>query len=166
MNSQGPPFYGKFRGVVSHNTDPSQRGRIRANVQGLFDKEPCGWAMPSVPYAGNGVGFLMLPPVKASVWIEFEQGDPSRPIWTGCFWEEGEQAPVTPAIPEMKVIKTEVGTITLNDTQGAGGITIETGNGMKIVIDPQQMKIDNGQNGVITLQGQRVLVNDGALEVT
>ena len=29
----------------------------------------------------------------AGVWIEFEGGDVSYPIWTGCFWRDGEAPP-------------------------------------------------------------------------
>ena len=78
MNNQGPPFYGKFRGVVTDNRDPLFMGRIRAKVTDIFGDEKTGWAMPAVPYAGKGVGFYMIPPEKASVWIEFENGDPHR----------------------------------------------------------------------------------------
>ena len=46
------------------------------------DKETA-WALPSVPYAGNGVGFVFIPPIGTNVWIEFENGDPDTPIWSG-----------------------------------------------------------------------------------
>ena len=52
MNGEGR-FYGKFRGVVSDNRDPSNLGRIRAKVADVFGEEASGWAMPSVPYAGS-----------------------------------------------------------------------------------------------------------------
>jgi len=97
------------------------------------------------------------------VWIEFEHGDPDYPIWTGCFWAQGE-VPASPAVAEMKVLKTDVGTITLNDVTGAGGITIETTMGMKIVMSAAGLEINN-QKGSIKLTGLQVSVNDGALEV-
>ena len=49
-----------------------------------------GWAAPCVPYAGPQVGFVMLPDVGSGVWIEFEGGDVSFPIWTGCYWNSGD----------------------------------------------------------------------------
>jgi hypothetical protein len=36
-------------------------------------------------YAGPGSAYA-IPPVDAGVWVEFEAGDPSRPIWTGGWW--------------------------------------------------------------------------------
>ena len=46
--------------------------------------------MPCVPYAGPNVGFAFLPEVGSGVWIEFEGGDVSYPIWVGGYWREGE----------------------------------------------------------------------------
>jgi len=159
-------FYGKFRGVVSDNSDPLMLGRIRAKVQDVLGDQESGWAMPAVPYAGNGVGLFLIPPTDASVWIEFEHGDPDYPIWTGCFWAQGE-LPVTPAVAAKKVLKTDTATITLDDTPGAGGITIETtqGTGAKIVMDMQGILISNGTWSV-KLSASSVSINDGALEVT
>jgi uncharacterized protein involved in type VI secretion and phage assembly len=162
MNAQGPPFYGKYRGVVTDNRDPVQLGRVRARVPDVLGDQESGWAMPAVPYAGKGVGFFLIPPVDALVWFEFEHGDPDHPIWTGCFWATGE----LDAVPEKKVLKTDAGTITLDDTPGAGGITIETAIGMRIKISTQGIEITNGQNGTIELTGPQVSVNNGALEVT
>ncbi|GAC1342981.1 MAG: phage baseplate assembly protein V [Ktedonobacteraceae bacterium] len=165
MNGQGQPFYGKFRGVVTDNLDPLMLGRIRAKVLDVLGDQESGWAMPSVPYAGKGVGLFLIPPTKAGVWIEFEHGDPDYPIWTGCFWAQGE-LPATPAIADMKVLKTDLCTITLSDVQGIGGITIETtiGAGAKIVMDVQGIEITSGL-GKIKLTASGVSVNDGALEV-
>lgn len=157
-------FLGKFRGVVTDNRDPLMLGRVRARVQDVFGENESGWALPSLPYAGRGVGLFLVPPVDASVWIEFEHGDPDYPIWTGCFWSQGE-LPATPAVAEMKVLKTDTGTITINDLPGIGGITIETSAGMKIVINMQGIEINDGIGGSIKLTGPQVSINDGALEV-
>jgi uncharacterized protein involved in type VI secretion and phage assembly len=164
MNGQGPPFYGKFRGVVTDNRDPLMLGRIRAKVQDVLGENESGWATPSLPYAGKDVGLFLIPPKDAWVWIEFEHGDPDYPIWSGCFWAQGE-LPATPAVAEMKVLKTDVATITLNDLPGAGGITIETSDGKKITINTLMMEITNG-TWSIKLTPTSVSINDGALEVT
>jgi len=139
-----------------------QLGRVRARVQDVLGDQESGWAMPAVPYAGKGVGFFLIPPVDALVWFEFEHGDPARPIWTGCFWATGE----LDAVPEKTVLKTDAGTITLDDTPGAGGITTETAIGMRIKISAQGIEITNGQGGTIQHTGPQVSVNNGALEVT
>mgnify|MGYP001325562114 FL=1 len=157
-------YYGKFRGVVVDNKDPNQLGRLTARVPDVFGDETSGWALPATPYAGDGVGLYLIPPVGASVWIEFEHGDPEYPIWSGCFWASSE-VPASPASPDVKVLKTTAGTITINDTSGSAGITIETADGKKIVMDSGGIEITVGQ-AVVKLSGPTVSVNSGALEVT
>jgi uncharacterized protein involved in type VI secretion and phage assembly len=161
----GPPFYGKYRGAVTDNRDPLSMARVRARVPDVLGENESGWALPCVPYAGNGVGLFFIPPINSSVWIEFENGDPDYPIWTGCFWSTAEEMPLTPAVPEKKVLKTEAGIITLDDTPGAGQLVIETTAGMKLSISTSGITIDDGQGGSIKLSGPSVSINDDALEV-
>ena len=162
MNGQRP-FYGKFRGVVSDNGDPNNLGRIRAKVPDVYGEEESGWALPSVPYAGKSVGLFLVPPTNALVWIEFEHGDPDYPIWSGCFWADGE-VPVSPASADKKVLKTGAGTITLDDTQGSTSITIETTNSLKLKMDQQGIENSNGSQKIM-ISSSSVSVDDGALEV-
>src|SRR5262245_48952348 len=126
--------------------------------------------MPCAPFGGRGMGFFALPTVGAGVWIEFECGDPDYPIWSGCWWGEAtELPPLLLAAPLYKkvMLKTADGhSITLDDTPGTGGITLEASGGQKIVIDSSGIEINNGQGGTIKLAGSQVSVNNGALEVT
>ncbi|MEN9937365.1 MAG: hypothetical protein RLZZ387_3944 [Chloroflexota bacterium] len=158
-------YYGKYRGKVENNIDPLQQGRVQVSCPAVLGDGRMSWAMPSTPYAGRGVGFFMVPPVGANVWVEFEGGDPNYPIVGGCFWGAGE-VPAAPALAEMKVIKTDAGTITINDLPGAGGITIETTLGMKITITAGGVELTTGQGASVKLSGPQVSINNGALEVT
>ena len=85
-NSSSGEFYGKYRGTVTNIKDPKGMGRIKAKVPDVMGDQESGWAMPCAPFAGSNSGFFALPSENASVWIEFEQGDPERPIWSGCWW--------------------------------------------------------------------------------
>ena len=85
-------FFGKYRGRVIDNRDPLRLGRLSVEVPDVLGPA-FGWALPCVPYAGPGVGFLATPPTGANVWVEFEAGDPDRPIWSGCFWGPRELPP-------------------------------------------------------------------------
>ena len=123
--AQRGPFFGKYRGTVLDNIDLLGLGRILAYVpavQGaLFN-----WALPCAPYAGLEVGFWTMPQIGSNVWIEFEGGSPDHPIWSGCFWEEGEAAFVQALSPEdpamIKALRTDFCTLIFNDTPEVGGM--------------------------------------------
>lgn len=88
-------YVGKYRGVVHDNADPEHRGRIQAIVPRLLGPTtPTGWALPSSPYAGPDQGFFTVPDKGAAVWVEFEEGDLSSPIWSGGFWGAPQEADV------------------------------------------------------------------------
>jgi len=155
--------FGKYRGLVTDNQDPSSLGRIRARVPEVLGGVETGWALPCVPFAGDNIGMFTVPPASAGVWIEFEAGDVSRPIWSGCWWGDG-QIPDQVAV-EVKVIKTESGhTITLDDTDGSAKVEIVDADGGKVVLDQSGIEISKGGKKVVLSQSS-VSINDGALEV-
>lgn len=141
-------YYGKYRGLVTDNADPRRIGRLRARVQELLGDVPSGWALPCAPYAGNGEGQYTVPPVGAGVWIEFESGDLSRPIWSGCWWSENqvpEDNSGTAATPALKIIRSENGLmVTLDDDSRT--ITVSDANGRNML----EIKVQQGQ---ITVKG-------------
>jgi uncharacterized protein involved in type VI secretion and phage assembly len=131
--------------------------------------------MPSVPYAGPGVGFFAIPPNGANVWVEFEGGDSDYPIWAGCFWGMDQALPVppavakTPAAAQTKVFKTDGLTLTVNDRPGGGEVTVEVSppvvaTALKIVLDSSGIELSNG-NASVKLSPLSVSLNNGALEV-
>ncbi|MCU0627111.1 MAG: phage baseplate assembly protein V [Gemmatimonadaceae bacterium] len=140
------------------------KGRVQVSCPAVLGDGSLSWAMPSVPYAGSGVGLFLVPPQGANVWVEFEGGDPGYPIIGGCFWGPGE-APAVPALAEMKVLRTDGATITLNDLPGVGGVTIELASGAKISMTATGVEITNGTGATIKMSGPQVTVNNGALEV-
>jgi uncharacterized protein involved in type VI secretion and phage assembly len=164
----GKTFYGKYRGIVTDNQDPLNMGRIRAKVLDVLGDDASGWALPCVPFAGDGMGFYAIPDVGARVWMEFEQGDPDFPIWTGCWWGSQEELPDEADDIQKVVIKTKNGQIIILDGSGAGEITIKMGDeqAQSIVMNSESIKIDNGSEATIELSGPTVSVNNDALEVT
>ena len=105
-------YFGKYRGTVSDNNDTSSLGRLKVRVPAVLGSIEL-WAMPCVPYAGAQVAFFAMPPNGSGVWVEFEGGDPSFPVWSGFFWGTG-QLPTT-AAPAIKLWKTASVTITIDD---------------------------------------------------
>ncbi|MCC6168601.1 MAG: hypothetical protein IT329_15375 [Caldilineaceae bacterium] len=153
-------YYGKYRGAVT-DVDADTL-RIKAKVPAVLGEQNSGWCMPCVPYAGPDVGLVFLPEPGAGVWIEFEGGDVSYPIWTGCYWREGEQP--ADATPTVKAIVTAAGHSILFDDDGET-VTITDANDNTITLDSSGLTLERGGKKVVISQAS-VSVNDGALEVT
>jgi len=176
--SSGPTpgrFYGKYRGFVVENIDPEQIGRVLVQVPDVLGEIPSSWAMPCVPAAGIQSGLFIVPPIGSQVWIEFEQGDPNYPIWTGGFWGLVADVPIfataPPAIPpgqNIVIQTTGQNMIMVSDAPPSpvtGGIVLKSVSGAMIVINETGIYISNGQGATITLTGPAVDVNLGALTV-
>jgi uncharacterized protein involved in type VI secretion and phage assembly len=151
-------YFGKYRGTVSDNQDPTNRGRIKVKVPAVLgDLEV--WAMPCVPYAGDQVGFYSLPPQGSGVWVEFEGGDPSCPIWAGCFWADNELPDTTG--PDVKVWKTDAHTVKLDDAQDE--LLIQNGSASKttyatdVTVESGRSTLTVGSGGVVSEAGANKL---------
>jgi hypothetical protein len=149
-----PQFFGKYRGKVTNNQDPMNLGRLQVSVPAVLGEGRDSWAMPCVPYAGSQVGFLALPPVDANIWVEFEDGDPDYPIWSGCFWGPGEM-PITPALPEIKFFKTNGITLTLSEIDPTRGFTIEVAPPLV----PQPLTLQMNADGIKISNGTQIIIN-------
>jgi len=154
-------FYGKYRGSVTDVDDATLR--IKAKVPAVLGQQKSGWCMPCVPYAGAGAGMAFIPEVGAGVWIEFEGGDVSYPIWAGCYWRSGELP--EDAKPKVKAIVTKEGLKILLDDD-SGKIAISDKNDNTITLDSDGVKIAHGDSKKIEITSSSVKVNDGNLEVS
>jgi uncharacterized protein involved in type VI secretion and phage assembly len=169
-------YYGKYRGTVIENIDPQQIGRVLAQVPDVLGQTTSSWAMPCVPAAGAQAGCFIVPPIGSQVWIEFEQGNPDYPIWSGGFWGSTADVPALatapPAIPPGQniVIQTSgENMLIVSDAPGTpatGGIVLMSASGASIVVNESGIYIDNGQGATITLVGPSVDLNTGGLTVT
>jgi Type VI secretion system/phage-baseplate injector OB domain len=160
--------FGKYRGLVTNNIDPNRMGRLQVACPTVLEANPLAWAMPCVPFAGLGEGFYMMPMPGSNVWVEFEAGDPGRPIWSGCFWTTN-QIPTEALLPTVRTISTLAARLTLDDTPGIGGVTITVGPPAVAVPCTISCGIDGIEITVgkakIMLDVVMVNVNDGALQV-
>lgn len=170
MSAPAPPrrFFGKYRGTVKNNVDPLQQGRVQVSCPAVLGDGQLSWAMPCSPYAGDQVGLFLVPPNDANVWVEFEAGDPDSPILAGCFWGTGE-VPASPALAQMKVLKTDAISVELNDLPGGGGLTVTVGSpavATTVTIAATSSGLELSVSGSkVVLSPVSVSVNDGALEV-
>jgi uncharacterized protein involved in type VI secretion and phage assembly len=165
-------YVGKYRGTVFNNVDPKQQGRLQAVVPDVLGSTPSSWAMACVPFTGSQAGLWTVPPVGAGVWIEFEQGDPDFPVWSGGWWGSAADPPalalsVPPPVSHVVLQTTGQNTISISDAPGpAGGLLLKSTTGAVIMVNSLGITLSNGQGASIVLSGPAVTVNNGALMVT
>lgn len=156
-------YFGKYRGLVAENEDPEQLGRLRLLVPSLFGETVTGWALPCLPFGGLAdQGLFLVPEVGARVWVEFEQGDPSRPIWVGTFWQASGEAPAEAALtpPTTRLLKTASGHLLQFDDR-AGEETLR-------LLHPRNAELTIDRDGSLALtdaQGASVTLDADAGEV-
>ena len=151
--------FGKYRGVVV-NVDAATM-RVQASVPSVLPLQTSGWASPCVPYAGPQVGFMMLPEIGSGVWIEFEGGDVSYPIWSGCYWNGGEVP--SSAAATLKTIVTTAGALSF-DTQ-ANTVTLADASNDNVVLNGSSVTTTAG-GASIAAGPASVSINGSALVVT
>jgi uncharacterized protein involved in type VI secretion and phage assembly len=171
----GRSFYGKYRGTVLLNMDPELRGRITCMVPDVLGIVPTSWAEPCTPLAGPTgppMGVYMVPPPGAGVWVEFEQGDPDFPIWSGCRWGGASDVPPLahaglPISPNIVMQTAGQNTFMISDLPGpTGGLMLKSATGASIIVNDTGIYIQNGKGASLIMTGPTVTINNGALVIT
>jgi uncharacterized protein involved in type VI secretion and phage assembly len=167
-------YYGKYKGTVINNIDPMLSGRLMVTIPDVTSLTPSSWAVPCVPLAGPTgppMGVYLVPPIGAGVWVEFEAGDPMRPIWTGCRWGTPSDVPPLahlglPISPNIVLQTAGQNSIVISDLPGpTGGIMLKSTTGAMILVNDIGITISNGKGAMITMLGPTVTINNGALTI-
>jgi hypothetical protein len=67
---------GLYSAVVMNNADPLQKNRLLLQVPQLTGYAVTDWALPVL----RGV---LLPAIGDNVWVAFQAGDITHPLWIG-----------------------------------------------------------------------------------
>jgi uncharacterized protein involved in type VI secretion and phage assembly len=148
--STGPGglFYGVYPARVTDIVDPDQQGRVKVRLPWSPDAGDSNyetWARLATMMGGNNRGTFFIPDVDDEVLVAFEGGNPRRPYVVGALWN-GQDSP-----PEqmdgagenyLKTILSRQGVrITLDDTDGATKLRLETPEGQSIVLSDEDLSI-------------------------
>lgn len=77
-------FFGLYRGNVYSNKDPLNQGRLRLRVPQVLADQITDWAWPVDTSAAE----FEVPSVGQGIWVAFEGGNPSFPVWVGTFGKD------------------------------------------------------------------------------
>lgn len=75
-------YFGKYRAIVTETNDAKKQ--IKVQCPAIYANYSSGWCNPCIPIMQDA-SMLKMPSVDEPVWIEFEQGDISKPIWVGTW---------------------------------------------------------------------------------
>lgn len=135
-------YYSIYRAEVVDNEDEEERGRIQVKVPSLFGENlPLPeWACPKdFRAAGTGKGEFYVPDVGDYVYVEFENGDPRFPVYSGGWHAKEELDPdfaYIDGVPKIRGIKTRYGhSLRFDETEGEEKIILNTKAGHYIILD-------------------------------
>ena len=80
MSEPAMSFFAVYRATVTDTVDPQGKGRIQVTIPAVATAVQ--WAAVCLPTA-VGSGAVQLPEVGSAVWVAFEGGDASRPVYLG-----------------------------------------------------------------------------------
>ena len=96
-----------------------EHGRIKVQFhwdrEGQKDENSSCWVRVATPWSGKDWGMVAIPRIGQEVVIQFEEGDPDRPICTGMLWNQDTKPAFT--YPDDA---TQLG-IRSNSSKGGGG---------------------------------------------
>jgi type VI secretion system secreted protein VgrG len=109
----------KVVGKAGEEIWTDQYGRIKIQFpwdrDGKNDEASSCWVRVVLPWSGKGFGMQFIPRIGQEVIVTFIDGDPDRPLVTGCVYNGGNALPYAlPANQTQSGIKT-------NSSKGGGG---------------------------------------------
>jgi hypothetical protein len=169
---------GLYRGEIVNRDDPLRVGRCKVKVYQVYRDIPendIPWAWPCFPGAGNkDSGFYDVPPLKTTVWVMFEMGDPDHPVWLGGWWgapngeSEVPEEVGTHFAPDNlnRIWKSPTGhKIELDDSNATTGLRISDKFGNHIYLNTAKKVLEvymHGDMSVIVTGDADVTINGSA----
>jgi uncharacterized protein involved in type VI secretion and phage assembly len=140
-------------------------GRVQISVPAIFDQttpESLAWARPCFPY-----GHFFVPEVGDRVWVAFEHGDPSAPVWLGIWYPAGRvpaEANVSP--PVKRVIRSAKGhVVIMDDTGGSEKLILQDKAGNRIELRGDGVLIKCTQNLTIDASGKDIVIKASSVDI-
>jgi uncharacterized protein involved in type VI secretion and phage assembly len=130
-------LYGVYPAVVTDNQDPDGQGRVKVKLP--WSPDPSGaayeaWARLATLMAGADRGTWFIPEEGDEVLVGFQGGDPRWPYVLGALWNGSDSPPESmDADNNIRSIVSRAGIrITMDDTDGAVTLTLETPGGQRV----------------------------------
>jgi hypothetical protein len=150
-------YYGKYRATVIDNEDTERRGLLRVSVPDVFGQDVEVIAEACLPY-----GQYFVPPNESVVFVEFEAGDPERPLWVAVPMTDAQKTRATPD----NVLITHTGDAIIS-IGADGGILLSSPSGSFVQLDAanKSATVAEGHGNFLSMgaKGVSIVNNEGAV---
>jgi phage baseplate assembly protein gpV len=178
-----PVFPGLYAAKVEKVEDDDNLGRIVVSIPSVFGDVTTDLQVTARPCFTYGHFFV--PEKGDEVWVAFENGDPTAPVWLGVVYTPGSPPAESKAKPPTKrVVKTKAGHLLLLDDEsgketieikeGKGGnsvkltsdeVTLSHASGHKVVLGKSSISIEVSGGGKLSLTSSGAEVSGGGAKV-
>lgn len=168
---RGGILYGVYPAVVTDLADPESQGRVKVRLPWSPDgggSSYQAWARLATFMAGGDRGAWFIPDVDDEVLVCFEAGNPRRPYVLGGLWNGSDAPPESmdgAGDNNIKAIHSRNGNIiSIDDSDGAESITLETPGGQKLVLKdgPGQVELTDSNGNSIKMESSGITVTSSA----
>ncbi len=169
-------YFAIYSGLVTANG--AGGGVLEVQVPAVYPGGETLEARPALPY-----GVLFLPEVKSKVWVQFEGGEPTLPVWTGVHEPAGDW-PTDSTAPDARVLRSLTEQrIVLDDTGGSeavlllfggrahavrltqSGVVLEHDSGHAVTLEDSTVEVAHSAGASVVLDGSGVSVKGTAVRL-
>lgn len=151
-------YYGTYRAIVLDNEDGINVGKILVQIPFVQSGIEV-WAYPKSIGGGLGYGFkYLMPPKGEFVWVEFEYGDPARPVWSYHPWALGEMPDELKSPNVIGLVTPKGHQIILDEENDTFFLKLEGGASLKIEKDQITLVGQDGESqnkGLVNIEPLR-----------
>lgn len=151
-------YYSVYRGIVVNQEDPNHCNRIQVCVPEVMGGA-IGWAYPRGQHGSHGDGFKYITPkVGDIVFVTFEFGDPTKPLWEFHGWGLEQIPSVLDGVNKCGLVTPEGNHIVIDDEDGSltvhlnGNVTIDADG--RVLVNSDTDVLINAEDSIILNQGQ------------
>jgi len=140
-------YYSKYRGFVYDREDPKNLNRIKVYVPEIYgDQALEKWAWPASNYSGRGYGAQAIPRTNDLVWVEFEKGNPNKPLWSYGYFGDNEKPDELKGYNNYWFRTPNGLTVSMDDDNLITKITTPNGYSLEINEETESIKIISSEN--------------------
>lgn len=163
----GGLFYGVYPALVSDVVDPNNQGRVKVRLHWSPDAGGSNyevWARLATMMGGNNRVSWFIPDKDDEVLVAFEGGNPRRPYVVGALWNGKDDPPERMDGSGNNYLKTILSRqgirITMDDTDGAVKLRLETPGGQSIVLSDADNSIvaEDSNGNSIKMEAQGITI--------